>query len=348
MTDLRDRVLAAIEDADEPLSVLQLAGALNTTIWQINRCVNTLELAGDIVVDHRSHGVNRVATADDDLVADGGCEQHRVAEETTALEVLEHIPTNTETIPMRQWIAGDRESDEISVDEFVTGLLWSDHAVALGGCLPDEEQGWAYYVDHTGDLRMWVPGMEIRESGEAREELADDLGNNKIRVVAMLTKDQPDPVKAVGKEIVTDGGQLTDNAIIGYVVGPSDDAVTVCTECAEPDEDTQAIHDSEVYGDQVPYPECWVCQQLMRPETADTDDDIVTDGGERVSDPGARVYCPNCKQWNSHTDGDCSICGETIKQAVTDGGRPPLRRCPDCGLIHRATGACRAPNRGGD
>jgi len=72
MTDLRDRVLAAIEDADEPLTVLQLAGTFNSTIWQINRCVNTLELAGDIVVDHRHHGINRVATADDGLVADGG------------------------------------------------------------------------------------------------------------------------------------------------------------------------------------------------------------------------------------------------------------------------------------
>lgn len=70
MTDLRDRIVAAVEDADEPLSVLQLAGALNTTIWQINRCVNTLELAGDIVVDHRSHGVNRVAIADEGVMAD--------------------------------------------------------------------------------------------------------------------------------------------------------------------------------------------------------------------------------------------------------------------------------------
>lgn len=70
MTDLRDRVLAAIEDADEPLSVLQLAGALNTTIWQINRTCNVLELAGDIVVDHRHHGINRVAPADEGVTAD--------------------------------------------------------------------------------------------------------------------------------------------------------------------------------------------------------------------------------------------------------------------------------------
>lgn len=70
MTDLRDRVLAAIKDADEPLSVLQLAGTFNSTIWQINRTCNTLELAGDIIVDHRSHGVNHVATADEGVMAD--------------------------------------------------------------------------------------------------------------------------------------------------------------------------------------------------------------------------------------------------------------------------------------
>ena len=70
MTDLRDRVLAAIEDADEPLSVLQLAGTFNTTVWQINRTCNTLELSGDIVVDHRHHGINRVATADAGVTAD--------------------------------------------------------------------------------------------------------------------------------------------------------------------------------------------------------------------------------------------------------------------------------------
>ena len=70
MTDLRDRVLAAIEDADDPLSVLELAGLFNTTVWQINRCVNTLELAGDIVVDHRHHGINRVSAADEGVIAD--------------------------------------------------------------------------------------------------------------------------------------------------------------------------------------------------------------------------------------------------------------------------------------
>jgi hypothetical protein len=200
--------------------------------------------------------------------------------------------------------------------------------------------------------------------------------------------------------------------------------------------------------------------------------EIVTDGGEQLSDPGARVYCPNCKSWNSHDDGDCNICGEMIAEAegeqtrvghckhdatdvyagrgkngrdmlsvaapgqrgwlgnpftlddhsraesirafrqafedklqredefraavadlagktlgcwcqhvsdsepachaqviaewadklaeqddaalddaeriVTDGGRPPLRRCSDCGLIHRPTEACRAASGGGD
>lgn len=70
MTDFRNHVLAAIEDADEPLSVLQLAGTFNTTIWQINRTCNTLELAGDIVVDHRHHGINRVSAADEGVMTD--------------------------------------------------------------------------------------------------------------------------------------------------------------------------------------------------------------------------------------------------------------------------------------
>lgn len=35
------------------------------------------------------------------------------------------------------------------------------------------------------------------------------------------------------------------------------------------------------------------------------------------------------------------------KEIATDGGRPPLRRCSDCGLIHRPTEACRAANGGG-
>ena len=302
----------------------------------------------------------------------------------------------------------------------------------------------------------------------AREVHPDAGGSDEAFKRAKRAKDELLPGD---NECVTDGGTLTDNPIIGYVVGPSDDAVTVCTECAEPDDDTQAIHDSGVYGDQVPYPECWVCQELMRPETADTDD-LVTDGGERVSDPGARVYCSNCKSWNSHDNGDCSICGETIaefeaeetrvghckhdatdvyvgrgrggrdmlsvaepgqrgwlgnpftlddhsraesirafrqafedklqrddefraavtdlagktlgcwcqhvsdtepgchaeviaewadklaregdaalddaERIVTDGGRPPLRRCSECGLIHRETEACRAANGGGD
>lgn len=76
--------------------------------------------------------------------------------------------------------------------------------------------------------------------------------------------------------------------------------------------------------------------------------EIVTDGGQQVSDPGARVYCPGCKCWRSLDDGDCNICGETIKQVATDGGRAPLRRCSGCGLIHRPTEACRAANGGGD
>lgn len=76
--------------------------------------------------------------------------------------------------------------------------------------------------------------------------------------------------------------------------------------------------------------------------------EIVTDGGQDMIRAAARVYCTNCKQWNSHNDGDCNICGEAIKEVATDGGRPPLRRCTDCGLIHRPTEACRAANGGGD
>lgn len=62
-----------------------------------------------------------------------------------------------------------------------------------------------------------------------------------------------------------DGGSLIDKPVIGYVIGPVGDKLTVCADCAEPDDNSHPIHDSDAYGDQVPYPECWLCEELMRP-----------------------------------------------------------------------------------
>jgi hypothetical protein len=81
MTELRARIKTAVDNADDPVSTLQLAGDLNTTIWQINRSVNTLEVAGEIEVLRRTNGVNKVRelesedSEDNDtekIVTDGG------------------------------------------------------------------------------------------------------------------------------------------------------------------------------------------------------------------------------------------------------------------------------------
>jgi hypothetical protein len=38
---------------------------------------------------------------------------------------------------------------------------------------------------------------------------------------------------------------------------------------------------------------------------------LVTDGGS-ISDPGARIYCTNCRKFRPRNDGDCSVCGERL------------------------------------
>ncbi|WP_226041589.1 hypothetical protein [Natrinema sp. DC36] len=59
--------------------------------------------------------------------------------------------------------------------------------------------------------------------------------------------------------------------IIGYTIGPDDDAVTVCADCADHQDANSdqwgKIRDGPHYGDRVPYPECYVCNEVMRPET---------------------------------------------------------------------------------
>jgi len=59
------------------------------------------------------------------------------------------------------------------------------------------------------------------------------------------------------------------NQIIGYVIGADEDAVTVCAGCADDRDESSSdwgeIRDGPHYGDQVPYPECYVCQEVMRP-----------------------------------------------------------------------------------
>lgn len=58
---------------------------------------------------------------------------------------------------------------------------------------------------------------------------------------------------------------ITEDEIIGHVVGEGDDAVTVCAECYDGGSDG-AIYNSVVYGAQVPYPECYICGEVLRPE----------------------------------------------------------------------------------
>lgn len=62
--------------------------------------------------------------------------------------------------------------------------------------------------------------------------------------------------------------------VIGHVVklGPDGDRgfVTVCTDCADAADGFQAdIEDDDVYGEEVPYPECHRCGEVMRPEVVD-------------------------------------------------------------------------------
>ena len=63
----------------------------------------------------------------------------------------------------------------------------------------------------------------------------------------------------------------TDRNVIGYVVGDTEEAVTLCTEC-EPEWNTEIprteIRDSSRYGVQVPYPECFHCARVIRAHDA--------------------------------------------------------------------------------
>lgn len=58
----------------------------------------------------------------------------------------------------------------------------------------------------------------------------------------------------------------SDGEIIGHVMGDDEDAVTVCADCYEGGSDG-AIRDDTSYGIIVPYPECWVCGEVMRPDS---------------------------------------------------------------------------------
>lgn len=56
------------------------------------------------------------------------------------------------------------------------------------------------------------------------------------------------------------------NQILGYVIGPDEDAITVCSDCADEGSENRAtIRDGDHYGTQVPYSECYVCGEVMRP-----------------------------------------------------------------------------------
>lgn len=57
-----------------------------------------------------------------------------------------------------------------------------------------------------------------------------------------------------------------DRQLLGYVAENVDDYVTVCTDCIDLFADTESpIRDGDHYGDQVPYPECYECGEVMRP-----------------------------------------------------------------------------------
>jgi len=71
--------------------------------------------------------------------------------------------------------------------------------------------------------------------------------------------------------------QSTDEAgreVIGYVVGDTEEAVTLCTDC-EPEWDEgisrAEIRDGPHYGTQVPYPECFLCERVIRPRNMGSD-----------------------------------------------------------------------------
>lgn len=59
-----------------------------------------------------------------------------------------------------------------------------------------------------------------------------------------------------------------DEELIGHVtVNDHGDYFTACLDCSsETDHDVDAqIYDREPYGDDMPYPECFYCQEVIRP-----------------------------------------------------------------------------------
>lgn len=52
---------------------------------------------------------------------------------------------------------------------------------------------------------------------------------------------------------------------IAYAVGEQGDKVTVCYDCND-SESAGVIRNTPSFGETVPYPECWVCGQVARPE----------------------------------------------------------------------------------
>jgi hypothetical protein len=68
--------------------------------------------------------------------------------------------------------------------------------------------------------------------------------------------------------------------VIGYVVGDTEEAVTLCTD-REPewDEDIPRaeIRDGPHYGTQVPRPECFLCARVIRPHDTGSDRGVSND-----------------------------------------------------------------------
>lgn len=281
-------------------------------------------------------------------------------DEDDSLEILNRIPDNPSTMPFRHWVTGSLPSEHLGIDDCIEALLWSDHGVAIRAV--DEPSDRTYYVDHNGDLQALAGEREISSPNEAAVMLDGDLDAAAVDVVAILIEDAPGSVRAIGKEIVTDGGRdfVEQNAgrcdICGKLINmEAGEMLTTATYSV--DEEIKAEHDltdedaingvadalervaespagydlAETIretGEMRAHVSCLDETNYSELETdIEPDDGLETDGGQQVSDSAARLYCPGCKCWRSLDDGDCNICGETIKEVATDGGecveKPP-------------------------
>ena len=335
---------------------------------------------------------------ENECVTDGGTTEYHVVDEDDTLEILKRIPNNPGTMPFRHWVTGDLPSDHLGIDDCIEALLWSDHGVAL--CTVDDDVAdRTYYVNHHGDLQAVSDERAVDSPHEAAVMLDSELDAEGFDVVAVLAEDAPEPARSVGKEIVTDGGErVSDPGARVYCSSckcwrSHDDGD--CTICGETIAETEAEetrvghckHDAtDVYAgrgrggrDMLSVPKPGKRGWLGNPFTLDDhsraesirafrqafEDKLQRDDEFRaaVADLAGKTlgcWCqhvsdsePGCHaeviaEWADRLANEGDTALDDAEQIVTDGGRPSLRRCSDCGLIHRPTEACRAANGGGD